>query len=92
MMVASLIPFLKWAVLLDNQYLSTNAQQAILSRRVYKHFTAEAIDRASKAIWNDVTNSVETLDDQDIKDLDLLDQEFDMSELIGDIATDVVTL
>ena len=92
MMVASLIPFLKWAVLLDNQYLSTNAQQAILSRRVYKHFTVEAIDRASEAIWNDVTNSVETPDDQDIMDLDLLDQEFDMSELIEDVDTDDVTL
>jgi hypothetical protein len=91
-MVSSLVPFLVWAVMLGNETLPKHEKQAILSRRVYKHFTDEALERSEGAVWNDTTNTVDSPLDKEIFDLDKMDKEFKMENIAINVDTDDVTL
>jgi hypothetical protein len=91
-MVSSLVPFLKWAVLLGCEKKTNKEKQALLSRRVYKHFTDEALERSEGAVWNDATNSVDSPQDKEILDLENVDFEFNMDNYAVTVDTDDVTL
>ena len=64
-MVSSLVPFLKWATLIGKEELSIMEQEQIRSRRIYKNFTSEAMERAEGAVWNDELNTVHTPQDSE---------------------------
>jgi hypothetical protein len=91
-MVSTLIPFLKWAVLINKESFPNSEKNAILARRVYKHFTQEAMERAEGAVWIDALNTVETPQDKEILDLDDMDKEFHMGDYIVNVDTDDLTL
>jgi len=91
-MVSSLIPFLIWAVMLSNEHLTHREKQALLAKRVYKHFSEEAIERSEGAVWNDVTNTVDSPQDKEIFDLDKMDKEINMDNIAINVDTDDVTL
>ena len=80
-MVSSLIPYLKHEVLLGKVDETARDQQAILSRRIFRHFTSEAIERSEGAVWNATTCSVDSPADNEIFDLEFLDKEFNMENI-----------
>ena len=86
-MISSLVPFLKWATLIGKENLSNHEKQAILSRRVYKHFTEEALERAEGAVWNSTTNTVDSPQDKEIFDLANMDEEFNMDNMVTNITS-----
>ena len=55
-----------------------NQVDALHSKYVYRNFTQEAIDRAHGAVWNPLSNSVDSPNDREVDALDDVDTEFDL--------------
>ena len=91
-MVTGFIPYLKYKARANAPLVMTPSEELELySRRVYKFFTQEAIDRADGATWDPIENTVISPQDEEITNLVDVDPHLDMSHL-KDVDTDDVTI